>query len=625
MMPSISSARSVALARFCCKSGPEDLSVRRFQLSVRFAPDTPVAAEPDRINRLFDDGRLSVGAENLHPAARLYRSGNEAIVIWGSPIADGRIDDQAVLRQYENAASSTAFARKLNGSFLILVYDQEYGTLSIINDRFASLAFYYRQDGRQLLLSTSFKSLLDVRLRNGTAQIDPAAIFEFLYFRRLFGTHTYDTAIQYLDSASVLTYARGDTSPRVEKYWMPSFAISPCSAMESAEKLADALRGAMAMHMSDGRHYGLMLSGGLDSRALLAAAPAAPVCFTTCLSRNNEFAVAGELAAVAGAEHVFVERPKDMLNDLVEDSVWLAGMQIYPEFQFAPYRAAVLPKADSIFLGLALDVFFAGLYQPKKPLRLAGRDTLMYRLQPLDANPAAQFIHGVSYRLKTSNPWSVIRHDARPGLEARLRDSVETIMAHARAAGADAYGQWEYMHLHNFSRHYSFPMAASIRGWADCRIPALENRLFDLAFALAPQHKANWSVLMQAIDLCNPDMMSIRNANTNITARHSLGLQTAIHWARAGANRLLGPRFHSMPPWWERSWPPARASLEHNPHIRDLVNALPTSPALAALGIFDSDSIRNTIAAHQAGTHDHSVLLNLLVTIDRCLTPEAAA
>lgn len=598
------------------------MSARRFQLSARFTPGAPVIEEADV--GLFNDGRLSVQGINLHPPARLYRHTGRILVIWGNPIAEGRVSDAAVLRSFANESSLAEFARDLNGSFLILIYDPQVASLYVLNDRFASLALYYRQDGDALQMSTSFKALLDPLLRNGEARIDPAVVFEFLHFRRLFGTHTYETGTQYLDSASILTFARGMTAPRVEKYWMPSFTVSPRSVIESASLLADALRDAMKMHMSDGLRYGLMLSGGLDSRALLAAAPSQLTCFTTCLSRNNEFDVAGELAAAAGAEHVFVQRPQDMLNDLVEDSVWLAGMQIYPEFQFAPYRDAVLPKADSIFLGLALDVFFAGLYQPKKPLRLGGRDTLMYQLEPITGDPATQFMRGVSYRLKTSDPWSVVHQKARPDLEGRLHASVEGIMTRARTAGADAYGQWEYMHLHNFSRHYSFPMASSIRGWADCRIPALENRLFDLSFALAPQDKANWAVLMQAIDACNPAMMTIRNANTNITARHGLGLQTAIHWTRAAANRAFGPRFRAMPPWWERSWPPARASFEHNPHVRDLAAALPDSHALAALGIFDRDKISDVIAAHHANQHDHSVLLNLLVTIDRCLTPETA-
>lgn len=599
------------------------MSPRLFHLSARFSPDGRFEGGDGR-GLLAADRHLEIEAVNLHPAARLHQVAGSDVVIWGNPIVAGRVDDAAVLGLLAGSADPAAFARGLDGSFLILLRDRARHTLSVISDRFGSLACYWRLDQGVLRLSTSFKSILDDLLRQQRARIVPEAVYEFLHFRRLFGTHTYEADTHYLDSASVLSFGPGQGEPRVEKYWHPSFVPSPLSARALAAELADGLRQAMAAHMSDDRRFGLMLSGGLDSRALLAAAPRPPVCFTTCLTRNNEFAVAGELARCAGAEHVFVQRPDDMLNDVVDDSVWLAGMQIYPEFQFAPYGPAVLPKADSIFLGLALDVFFAGLYLPKHPRRLFGRDTLMYALKPLAGDDLpGTFLNGVSYRLKTSSPWSVVRDGARPGLEEALRGSVGAVMARGRDLGADAYGQWEYMHLHNFSRHYSFPMAASIRGWADCRLPALTNRLFDLTFAMRPKDKANWAVLQRAIDLCAPAMMSVRNANTNIQARRSLAAQTAIHFARSAANRVAQGAFRRLPPWWERSWPPARHSIENNPRVREMVEALQGSPRLEALGFFDQDKIGAVMGEHFAGRRDHSVLLNMLVTIDRCFTPRA--
>ncbi|MBC7905494.1 MAG: hypothetical protein H7Y60_01945 [Rhodospirillaceae bacterium] len=597
------------------------MSTRLFHLSARFCPEGRL--EDQGGAGLIFDRHLAVEAANLHPPARHYQAGGCDLVVWGNPIVDGQIDDRAVLRLFEGAADTAAFARALDGSFLILLRDPARRTFSVISDRFGSLAVYWRMDQGVLSLSTSFKSILDGLMREQRARLKPEAIFEFLHFRRLFGTHTFEADTVYLDSASVLSYGPGQSEPSVTKYWQPSFAPTPLKGKALAAELADGLHAAMDSHMSDDRRFGLMLSGGLDARALLAAAPRPPVCFTTCLTRNNEFEVAAELARGAGAEHIFVERPKDMLNDVVDDCVWLAGMQIYPEFQFAPYGPAVLPKADSIFLGLALDVFFAGLYLPKRPRRVLGRETLMYALKPLGDDLPGAFMNGVSYRLKTSSPWSIVKDGARAGLEESLRASVGGVMAHGKDLGADSYGQWEYMHLHNFSRHYSFPMAASIRGYADCRIPALTNRLFDLAFAMQPEDKANWAVYQQAIDLCDPAMMSVRNANTNIRASRSLAAQTAIHFARAAAKRVIGNRFRSLPPWWERSWPPASHSIEHNPRIREMVSALTDSPRLDSLGFLDPAKIRSAVAEHQAGTRDHSVMLNMLVTVDRCLTPRA--
>ncbi|MBS4048019.1 MAG: hypothetical protein KG075_16865 [Alphaproteobacteria bacterium] len=594
-------------------------SVALFHLSARFSFDARAAGRSTGF--LVDDAHLRVEALNLHPAASCTHVDDKTFVIWGNPIVDGKVSYKAVIERFARHREIDSFARDLNGSFLILIYDRTAKTLSIINDRFASLAIYYRRDSHGLSISTSFKSLLDEVLRNGDAAIAPEVAFEFLYFRRLFGTHTYDRNIQYLDSASILTVAAQDSTLRIEKYWLPSFDQNHPSTASAARELAEALQASMTAHMSDDRQFGLMLSGGLDSRALLAAAPRAPVCFTSGLTRNNEFNVAAELAAVCKAEHIFMQRPEDMLNTVVDDSVWLAGMQIYPEFQFAPFRDTVTPKANTIFLGLALDVFFAGLYQPKKPLRLAGRDTLMYRLQPLGGDLTGAFMNGVSYRLKTSNPWDIVKAGHRPRLTDAIRASVATILDRAKDLGADRYDQWEYMHLHNFSRHYSFPMAASIRGWADCRIPALENRLFDLAFAISPRDKANWAVLMRGIELCNPATMRIRNANTNISARRSLATQTAINWSRGALNRVMRGHFRALPPWWERSWPPAHHAFEHNPRIRELAAGLPDSPALHRLDFLDTDRIRSLVAEQLDGRRDHSILINLLITLDRCLTP----
>lgn len=595
-------------------------SAALFHLSARFSCDEQAAGSPD--DSILTDGHLRIEARNLHPAVQCITRGGKTLVIWGNPIVDGKISTSQVADLLDEHRELKNFGRALNGSFLIFIYDPARKTLSVVNDRFASLALYYCHEPQgEVRLSTSFKFLLDQLLHAGMANVASEAAFEFLFFRRLFGEHTYERSIRYLDSASILTIAVQDREVRVEKYWQPSFEISSRSSRQLAEDLAEALEASMAAHMSDERRFGLMLSGGLDSRALLAAAPRPPACFTSGRSRNNEFEVAAELAAACGAEHIFLQRPDDMLNGIVDDAVWLAGMQTYPEFQFSTFRNTVTPKADSIFLGLALDVFFAGLYLPKKPLRIAGRDTLMYQLQPLGDDITTAFMSGVSYRLKTSDPWDVVKSGHRSRLTDALRSSVGAILDRAKALGADRYGQWEYMHLHNFSRHYSFPMAASIRGWADCRIPALENRLFDLAFAISAKDKANWSVLTRAISMCNPAMMRIRNANTNISAQRSLAAQTALHWTRAAMNRVLGAGFRTLPPWWERSWPPARHAFGHNPNIRELAAGLPDSPALHQFDFLNFDRLREMVGEQLAGSHDHSILLNLLITLDRCLTP----
>jgi hypothetical protein len=379
----------------------------------------------------------------------------------------------------------------------------------------------------------------------------------------------------------------------------------------------------MATHMSDSRDYGLLLSGGLDARALLAAAPSPPVCFTTTPKPNNELSVAVELAGLKGAEHVYVPRPEQLLNGALDPAVALGGgMTVFNEMQFIGYGPQVTPRADTLFMGLALDIMFCGHYLPKSLVSYGGRSGWHFRLHDLPADLPGAFVDTVSYRLKTTDPMRVIAPAQRERVRRHLLDAVRQEMDEGRALGLQGYDQWEFVHLHNLARHYSLLMAQSVRTFAACRIPALTNALYDLCWAMRAEDKANWAVYQKAIARLDPALMRVRNANTNIRADRPLWQQTAVKFARAAAGRA-GLQLGASPAWWDRSWPQARQSIDANPAIHTRVMQLATSPRLAALNLFDAAAIEAVAAEHLTGQRDHAVLLNELVTIDRALEPLA--
>ena len=596
--------------------------MNRFSLALEY--DRGGRLAPDR-RAFFADRHLRLTAENLHPPLRLHRRGDMLVILAGNPIAEDQRDDEAVMRAYDRAANAADFLRSLNGSFLVLLYDAASGSLVIGNDRFASLAFFYSWDGDRLTGALSFKQLFGARRAAGRAALDPEALFEFLYFRRLFGERSYDRNIVYLPSAACLRLTPDSQAAQAERYWQPDYGAKHPGDERLVGDLAEALRQAVAATTSDGRRFGLLLSGGLDSRAILAAMPRPLPCITTARARNTEVAVAAEVAAAAGAPHHFVPRPPDLYDDAVDDAVFLTGgMQIYSEAHFLGYAPSLLPLADSLLIGLGFDIFFGGLYLPKEPARLLGRPALHHRLLPLSKDLAGDFIAGVKYRLKTSDPFALVKPAARPRLQEHLRQAVEEILDRGRALGAEGYDLWEYMHLHNLSRHYSFPMMASIRSFADCRAPALDNRLFDLAIAMTAQQKRDGTAYQDAIGRLDPAVMAVRNANTNVAARHSLRRQTAIKAVKMAGNRLFGSAYPQSPGWQDRSWPSPKAALEANPKTMRHINGLARSARLADVAWLDMDALARTLEEHAAGRHDHAICLNVLLTLERLLSPELA-
>lgn len=562
-------------------------------------------------------GRLELADNDLRPARRVLTHHGVELHLLGHPIADGKRDDQKVLDAFGRTRDVDAFARALDGNFLILVRDPESRTLSVLTDRFSAYAFYWARQGERLIGSLS---LVDLVRRLGSPHIDPVAIAEFLHFRRIFGEKTYDTRCSYLTSAGVLAADAREVT--VRKYWQPDYSRERLGIRAGADAIFEALRGTMRMHMeagADNRRYGLFMSGGLDSRALLAAAERKPVCITTCTAFNNEAAVAQECARVAGAPFSFVERPHAAYDSHIAEAVWYGGGQhVVTEAHFIGFASLLGSQADCFFLGLGLDIFLGGLYLPKSNAEWFGRKALHYRLDALGPDPAKDFFDGVKYRLRTADPWSVVAPAGRHELQNSVRAEIAEIAERGRALGAQRYDLWEYLHLHNLSRHYSFLMIQSVRHWAECRAPGLCNDLFDIAARLPAALKMNSSAYLAALRRLSPALMKVRNANTNVAAGMPLIWQSAVRAGRKGLN-AAGARLRVSPGQADRSWPSPAEIITTSPELQSRIRMLPRSEHLGDAKIFDLGAVRRHVDDHIAGRTDSAMLLLVLVTIEEFL------
>lgn len=559
-------------------------------------------------------GALTVKARGLHPALRRYDTGGRECLLLGHPIAGGLRNDDAVLQLLETSSSLETFARALDGNFLIVIHDRAGKSLHIVSDRFAAFAFYWTDCGNGRLAGSL--SLVELIQHLGNTRLDENALAQFLHFRRVFGEVTADSRCQFLTSAGILTHDRNGT--RVQKYWEADYSAPRLNRRQAADEIAGALERTMRAHMEESasRRYALFLSGGLDSRALLAGAAQPPFCVTTCAAFNNEAEVALQIARVAHAGFEFVPRPVTPYDGHIAEAVYYGGGQhIVTEAHFLGYQEHIRHPVDCFFLGLGLDVFFGGLYLPKKPARWGGRDTLHYKLQTLPKDIAGAFFSGVKYRLATSDPWQVVASSARKRLQESVRQSIEDVAAHGRTLGAEDHDLWEYLHLHNFGRHYSFLMIQSVRHWAECRAPALCNELLDIAIRLPAKDKANSQAYLAALKKLSPELMKVRSANTNIRAGMPFRGQSAVRAARKAAN-ALGGGFRVSPASQERSWPRPAQTLQSSPELSAAVRALPRSDYLAGTSMFDMTAIRAHVDDHLEGKRDHSVLLLVLVTMN---------
>jgi asparagine synthase (glutamine-hydrolysing) len=184
-------------------------------------------------------GQPDFRRDELHAMVRAY--GPE--VAW----------EQAVARSGAAAAALDAI-----GPFAVGLRPEP-GRVVLAVDRFAIETLCYRIDGDNLRFAQRADELVD-----GRPQIDPQAIFDYLYFHCIPSPRTIFRGVKRLPPAHFLEFNRGQAL--VGKYWTPDFTL-PCGEVgfdALKTEFRKLLRDAVAVRLGGGTPA-CFLSGGTDS------------------------------------------------------------------------------------------------------------------------------------------------------------------------------------------------------------------------------------------------------------------------------------------------------------------------------------------------------------------------
>jgi asparagine synthase (glutamine-hydrolysing) len=231
-------------------------------------------------------------------------------------------DSEVVVHGYEQEGA--AFIRRLNGIFALAIWDEQRGRLVAARDPFGVKPLYWWSDGRRLALASEVGALLAAGLARPS--IDPVALDHFLAFRCVPAPRTLFAGVSKLPAASTLTAAPGGGAI-VESFREPPGQRLPGDAAELAGELRERFVDAVERQMMSDVPYGALLSGGVDSAAVVAAMAArsdrAPSTFTIGFPGAgdvlDERAAAESTAAALGTDHHSTAmRQTDFLAELGE-------------------------------------------------------------------------------------------------------------------------------------------------------------------------------------------------------------------------------------------------------------------------------------------------------------------
>jgi asparagine synthetase B (glutamine-hydrolysing) len=518
----------------------------------RFVVDWRVAGGGDGAG-----SRLNVSAELHAPLVRQERGALCAIVL-GSAISGERVDPKAVCERLLAHGDAGQVARTLNGQFLLILGDRSTGRLQIANDRFTSFPVYWapRPDG--LTASLLYDDLVGEIRKDRDFAWQPEAMVEFIWFQKLLHTKTYDNKSRFLPAATVLTHEEGQTT--VAAYWRPDFAKEQYgSEAEASERFGSLLLQSIRRKTSDrgeGRRFGHFLSGGHDSRSVLAAMPEKPHCFTVSFSNNYEVACARRAAETAGAPFSFIQLPRDLFvryQDVM--SRLCGGMYATDHALFLGMEDQVQAAADVVLHGHGFDYMYQGMYLPARVVSLFGSPTFFKRLQPFTGDIVGRFANGISFGMLDPEARGLIRDDQRERVDAFIRSSVEEVLRSGEDACHSDADRWEYLIVHALARHYSHPNVMSKSTLVEQRTPSFDNDLFGFYLGLPNEYRLSAQMLRHVLNTVDPRLGRIPTGNLGLPAGASPAEKTAWLIGRKLLRHATGIQKFSPPTAEDRTWP----------------------------------------------------------------------
>jgi asparagine synthase (glutamine-hydrolysing) len=207
--------------------------------------------------------------------------------------------------------------------FAFALWDGSARRLFLARDRFGIKPLYYTVVSGRLVFASELKALL--RHPAVDRRIDVVALNEYLSFEYVPTPRTIFRGVRKLPPGHTLAFSAQGL--RIEKYWDVSLAKSerrpPVSWRDYKERLRQELREAVAREMVSDVPVGVLLSGGVDSSAVLAMMKEASAGTVQSFSIGfeeksfDESRYARLAAGTLGSEHHELTVTSSMMAELV--------------------------------------------------------------------------------------------------------------------------------------------------------------------------------------------------------------------------------------------------------------------------------------------------------------------
>ena len=530
-----------------------------------------------------EKAQLDFFAENLFPRPYIFENSTVKIIILGNPVIGGRFNNQSIVDYFvKNNSLDINFLKEINGEFLLFCLDKSRKNFYIANDRFTSIPFYYFFEQNSIYGSLHYSDLVSIASEKSHFEIEKNNFFEFLWFRRVHNDITYDNKCRYLKSARLLTF--NNSRQKIEEFWKPDFNKNyNLSLKESSFELSQRICNSLSNKLDNigDQKAGFFLSGGMDTRTILAAFKkldrVSPTCFTLGFNEEGEYRIAKQLTKITSFEHHFVRLPQNTYDLFWPEKRRLAsGLHHQLQNIFLGLEINQLSEAEVFFHGHGLDYLFQGMYLPTKPVKIFNKDSHFKNV--IDLNPikdlAKYYCMNVPYRTWRLDVSRYLLPEFKENLLEELIFKIQTIIEEGKRVSNNNYDLWEYMMIHTISRHYSQTDVMGMSTYGEQRKIANDNDLFNFYLSLPLSHRLYARVLRGALRFMSPELANIPSANTGVKIDSSPFMTTSKFAINKALRTLTRNNKYRGPLAKDRTWPDEDEEVRKLPKLSKRVNNL---------------------------------------------------
>jgi asparagine synthase (glutamine-hydrolysing) len=331
-------------------SGPVGLGFRRLSIIDLNGGHQPLSNEDGSIQIVFN------GEIYNYKELRQYLLGR-------GHIFRTQTDTETIVHLYEELGE--ACVEKLRGMFAFAIWDERNKSLFLARDRVGIKPLYFSQSRNSIVFASEIKAILaDPEVQ---VEVRSSIIDRFLTFDYLPGEDTLFKNIYKLAPGHSMCIRAGKSYKR--QYWDLHFEPSPSTFTQAKSRLLNLLEETVALHMISDVPVGFLLSGGVDSTAMLSLAsgktshPISSYTIGFSDSQTTDERPYARLAAQKyGSEHHEITIDANQFSDFLPKYIWHMEEPVCEPPAVALYYVSKLAKdfVKVLISGEGGDEAFAG-------------------------------------------------------------------------------------------------------------------------------------------------------------------------------------------------------------------------------------------------------------------------